>query len=371
VNLVVAAPGLAPVYEPTTEQELEELWTFRDSVFVDEFARKLVDAEGRVHDEDDDRPSTLHLYTRDEEGISGAIRLVPWPPGEIPRHDFDKFSLELFPGIEQLTTCELGRVMIRPAQRGSLLLVALVGAAYELGVDRLDVEIAFLTCFPALLHLYRRLGARPYAGRLVKTPDAAVVPMAIVPSDLEVLERERSFLLPLAQRRFGEGGRPRLDVTPYTHLFEAERAPLTPDALPELERLRQEPSQGGFLAELSESTLQTLSREGLLLSLSGGDVLTDKGLGQRELFVIVDGVFEVVDGEQRLRLLSAGDVVGEIAFFSTAGRRTATVRAVSTGRVVVLRRRFVDRLRRRDPAAAAEILFALGRVQADRAAAAF
>jgi hypothetical protein len=359
------------VYEPTSGPEREEVWTFRHSVFVGELGRNIADASGRVHDAYDDLPSTFHLYTRDEQGLTGAIRLLWWPPGEIPEHDFDKFSLERFPGIEQLTTCEFGKLIIRPAERGSLLLVALLSAGYELAVDRLGVDIAFLECFPALLHLYRRLGARPYDGRLVNLPDGVSVPMAMVPSDLEVLEQARSFLLPLAQSRFGERARPRLDLTPFAHLFEAARTPLALDAAwPELDRLRQDPSHGGFLGELSESTLQTLSREGLLLSLSAGDKLIEKGLGQRELFVIVEGVFEVVDGDRRLRLLSAGDVVGEIAFFSTAGRRTATVRAVADGRVVVLRRRFVDRLRRRDPATAAELLWALGRVQADRAAAA-
>jgi CRP-like cAMP-binding protein len=59
-------------------------------------------------------------------------------------------------------------------------------------------------------------------------------------------------------------------------------------------------------------------------------------------------------------------VIGETAFFSTAGRRTASVRAASDGRVVVLRRGDVDRMRQTDPACAAELLFELARVQADR-----
>jgi len=105
----------------------------------------------------------------------------------------------------------------------------------------------------------------------------------------------------------------------------------------------------------------------MLLSVPAGELLAAKGLTQRELFVIADGVFEVVDGDRRLRLLGEGDVIGETAFFSTAGRRTASVSAVSDGRVVVLRRADVDRMRQTDPVCAAELLFELARVQADRA----
>jgi CRP-like cAMP-binding protein len=103
--------------------------------------------------------------------------------------------------------------------------------------------------------------------------------------------------------------------------------------------------------------------EGLLLTVSAGELLTEKGLVQREMFVIVDGLFEILDGERRIALLAAGEVVGEYAFFSTAGQRSASVRAAADGRVVVLRRRFIDGLRK---TCAAELLFALARLLADR-----
>jgi CRP-like cAMP-binding protein len=44
----------------------------------------------------------------------------------------------------------------------------------------------------------------------------------------------------------------------------------------------------------------------------------------------------------------------------------ASVTAASDGQVLVLRRRFVDELMRSDPACAAEVLFGLARVLADR-----
>jgi CRP-like cAMP-binding protein len=102
------------------------------------------------------------------------------------------------------------------------------------------------------------------------------------------------------------------------------------------------------------------------MKIPRGELLTEKGLAQQELFVILSGVFEVYDGERRLRVLGPGEVIGEVAFFGTAGRRSASVSAASDGQVLVLRRHFLDELREHEPAVAAEVLFELARALADR-----
>jgi hypothetical protein len=360
------------VYEATTAAELEAIWEFRFRVYVDELHRKLGrDARGRawVHDPEDDQPYTMHLYTRDDEGITGVMRARHWRPGEVPAKDFEMFSMEYFRGVEQLTTGELGRLMVRPSERGTLLLVSLISAAYELGAGRLNGDLAFLNCAPGLVSLYRRVGARPYDGRLVRTPDGIEVPMVMVLSDVDFFVQSRSFLVPLAKRYFGLQGRPRLEPGRFAELFEAADLPFDVDPDAVWKRFAERVERGGaesFLDTLSAELLRTLAGEGLLLTVSAGELLTEKGLVQREMFVIVDGLFEILDGERRIALLAAGEVVGEHAFFSTAGQRSASVRAAADGRVVVLRRRFIDGLRKTDPACAAELLFALARVLADR-----
>jgi CRP-like cAMP-binding protein len=77
-------------------------------------------------------------------------------------------------------------------------------------------------------------------------------------------------------------------------------------------------------------------------------------------------MFEVYDGDRRLRVIGRGDVIGEVAFFGTSGRRSASVSAATDGQVLVLRRHFIDELRRNDPGAAAEVLYELARALADR-----
>jgi hypothetical protein len=366
--------GLEPVYIATTPEEREAIWEFRYRVYVEEMGRKLGrDAEGRpwVHDPEDERPSTYQLYTLDDDGVSSVMRVRFWAPGEVPAADFELFSMERFPGIEEIGTGELGRLMVRPTARGALLMGALLNAAYEIGVGELDARIAFLNCAPSLVRLYRKLGARPYDGRLIPTPDGVEVPMILVLSDIETMTKVRSCVLPLAEHYFGPGGKQRLDTAPFAHLLEAERMPLEIDpggALARMAEQQLDDVSGTLVDWLSRDCIEKLSTEGLVLSVPAGGLLTEKGLGQRDMFIVLDGLFEAVDGDRRLGVSGPGDVIGEMAYFSSDGRRTASVRASTDGRVLLLRKGFVEKLRRREPACAAEILFQLARVVADRSA---
>lgn len=362
-------PGLVPVHEAESADERKAIWEFRYGIYVEELGRKLGRAQDEspwVHDAEDDKPSTVHLYTRDDERITGVVRLRDWPPGRIPAKDFELCSMERFPGIERLHTGEIGRLMVRRSERGTQLLVALVSAAYELGAGRLGTELAFMNCAPGLVRYYRLLGARPYDGRLVPTPDGIEVPLVLVLSDLATMRDVGSFLLPLAERHFGPGGRPVLDTEPFAHLFASPPEARLADAWAELEERLHGSDDGGFLAALTDETREKLSTKGLVMDVPAGKLVTEKGLAQRELFVIADGLFEAVDGDRRLALMERGDVIGETAFFSSTGRRTASVRALTDGRVIALRRNLVDKLRAEDPECAAELLFELARVQANR-----
>ena len=116
MNAVATLPGLAPVYEATTAGELEQLWEFRHRVYVEELGRKLGRDGGDrswVHDTEDDQAYTLHLFTRDDDGVTGVLRIRHWQPGAVPARDFEVFTMERFAEIERLTTAELGLLMVR------------------------------------------------------------------------------------------------------------------------------------------------------------------------------------------------------------------------------------------------------------------
>lgn len=366
------ADALQPVHLAETDDEREAIYRFRYGIYTEELGRKLGGADHdrrRLHDPEDDEPGTLLFFTTADDGsVSGTIRVLHWPAGTIPEAERRTFSMERFAGIERLGAAELGRLMVRPTERGTLGLVSMVTALYQLGATEIPTDLVFGNCATGLLRHYRRLGVRTYDGRLVDTPDGVEVPFVLVPGDREQLERSGSFLAPLTDALYGPE---RLRSVPeaWREVLDADGGPVRHDsaAIAErVERVRAGERQAGFLEGLGDATTERLSEQGFLLKVNAGQLLTEQGLTQQELFVILDGAFEVRRDGQRLRLAGPGEVIGEIAFFGSSGRRTASVSAVSDGEVLVLRRHFVDDLREREPAVAAEILFALARALADR-----
>jgi CRP-like cAMP-binding protein len=66
-----------------------------------------------------------------------------------------------------------------------------------------------------------------------------------------------------------------------------------------------------------------------------GETLVEQGEPGRDLFVLLDGVFDVeIDGEV-VAQVGSGAIVGEQAVLGD-GRRTATLRAVRSSRVAVI-----------------------------------
>ena len=366
--------ALEPVYIAETKAEREAVFSFRYSVYGAELGRKLGNADHgrqRVHDEEDDKPYTTLLYTDDGAGrLTGTTRIRRWEPGQVPAKDWEAFSMERFEGLRDMPTAEIGRLMIEPGHRGQLGLVALSCAVYQLYAEELVADAGFINCAAGLVRHYRLLGFRTYAGNLVPTADGIEVPLVLIPSDRAYLEQAGSFVAPFADLFYGPGKRAPVDVGRWARLLDADSAPVRFDAAAVWERvsrLRQAADDHPSMLEtLSEDTVQKLSGKGFLMNIPAGQLLTEKGLTQREIFVILDGAFEVYDGDRRIALLGPGEVLGEVGFFGTSGRRMASVTAASDGQVLVLRRRFVDELMRSDPACAAEVLFGLARVLADR-----
>jgi Cyclic nucleotide-binding domain/Acetyltransferase (GNAT) domain len=366
--------ALEPVYVAETEAEREAVFSFRYSVYAAELNRKLGNADHgrrRLHDEEDDQPYTTLLYTEDGAGqLTGTIRIRRWEPGQVPAKDWEAFSMGRFAGLSELSTAEIGRLMIEPGHRGQLGLVSMACAVYQLYAGELAADVAFINCTTGLVRHYLLLGFRTYAGRLVPTADGIEVPLVLIPSDRAFLEQAGSFVAPFVDVFYGPGKRPPVDVGRWSRLLDADSAPVRFDSAAVWERVdrarQAETGQPSMLESLSEDTVRKLSAWGFLMDVPAGQLLTEKGLAQREIFVILDGAFEVHDGDRRLCLLGQGDVIGEIGFFRSSGRRAASVTAASDGQVLVLRRRFIDELMKNDPACAAEVLFGLARVLADR-----
>lgn len=369
------AADLPAVHVADTPDTRAAVYRFRYEVYVEELGRKLGNADHDrrwVHDDEDEQPYTTLVYTADGDEVTGTMRVRQWAPGRVPASDRAALSLDRFPGLDDLGCAEVGRLMIRPDHRGQQIIVALVTDMYDRAAAT-GADLAFCYCATGLVRYYRTLGLRPYDARTVQTPDGLEVPLVLVLSDRSFMEAVGSFLAERVSHFFGPGKRAPLDATRFADLFAEHAAPVRLDPAAVWERVERAlddavAERSGFLDALDPQTVRRLSELGFLLQIPAGDLLTEKGLVQQEMFVILDGTLEAVAGTQRLSLMGPGEVLGEIAFFGTGGRRSASVRALTDAEVLVLRRHAVQELRDTEPALAADLLFALARALADRVA---
>lgn len=384
VFTLLAAPlltRLKRVQRATTEAERMAVYRFRYRVYVEELQREIggVDhAKRLVRDAEDEQPYSHHFYAGPPDRIEGVMRLRVWGPGEMPPGIADKLSLARFgPAQERLRTCELGRFMIDPRSRGSLVLLAMARRTYEFLAGESRVDVSFCTCRPGLVNYYRRLGGRPYGAPLVDEPEGMEVPLASVLSDRDHFRRAGSPMAAWVGRYFGPGRRPPVDTRDFDHLFQDGEKGLVVERGAVLSALQaalrasaeDAPARAGnFLDGLPPQALQLLAARGVVMEVPQGQLITREGHVERELYIVLSGAVEVLRGEHVLRRLGRGDVFGEIAFFRLEGARSASVRAAAPSRIATLRRSWLDDLGRRNPAAAQAVLFNLARVMADRAA---
>jgi len=197
------------------------------------------------------------------------------------------------------------------------------------------------------------------------------IPLLAIPSDLDYARNQESFLVPLIKRHFGRRKNKGLDVERFRDILQGESLSIELEPERIWNRLQEEillddrelPS---FLDALPEDLVRKLGEKGFILDLTEDTLLTREGFSETEMYVVLEGSFEILSGRRRIALAHKGDLIGEIAFFREGGKRSASIRTVGPAKVLVVRRRFLEELFREDPDSAFALLFQLGRVMCER-----
>ena len=130
---------------------------------------------------------------------------------------------------------------------------------------------------------------------------------------------------------------------------------------------RGQPDELTFLADWSDADWGKLLQHTEARRFRTGQELIRGGEADRALSIVVDGSLEVLGsngrgrGTRRMALIDAGSVFGEIAFFDNKPR-SATVRAVSDGRLLYLGFDAFEAFAAQEPELARDLLFNLGRI---------
>jgi hypothetical protein len=365
---------LEEVHRAASREEFESIYRFRYTVYVEELGREIggVDYDKHmVFDEEDEQDYTLHFYTGTDREINGVVRICAWDPGKIPSKYSDKLSLNLFDKITEYSVAEISRLMIRRSRRGMLILPALMRAICITLAKEKKTELAFCYCRPGLVPYYRKLGARNYPGKMIEEAEGMEVPLVVVLPDLAYLKSVGSPLTPIIKKYIKSFKRKSGDFADIYRMLNKEQMNVETDVTriwDSLQHVFVDAQRKSFsiLDALPQKIIREFAAKGFIMEVNTNTLILREGHAEQEMYIILEGSFEAFSGDQRFEIMGTGDLFGEVAFFRVGGRRTASVRALTKGKLLCLRRHFIDELAQKDPMVAYRLLFELGRLLSDR-----
>lgn len=374
----LGAQRAIPCHEATTQAERDAIAALRYAVHVREQNVALGEADHakkRIWYPDDDLPDTLHFYAGSKDDMLGCLRIRMWRPGQVPADMRAFYSMDMLPGVDDLTVCDVTKMVVVPRLRGTAAMAALSGHSLYEAVSRYRNEAMFACCAPGLLRSYRAIGLRTFGGRVRHTAWGLVVPLVGITRDVDHTRQIGSPWYP-ALRRLEQDDKLPPDLPEIRSIAARDRSALTEprEVAPELVRFARS-GTSSFLASLPPDALTALARYGMILDVPAGVCLTRLGVVEREVFIVLDGEFGAWRDGRELSRMGCGQIFGEIALLSDGGRRSAEVRAATAGRVLVLRRKLLAELSASKPKLALAMYHALtqellGKLVEDKAMAA-
>ncbi len=359
---------LESVKQASTEAEREGIYALRYELYVGDRGAEVPGADHarrQIRDPIDDESTTVHLYAGEPGHLRGTARLRVFAPGTLPEQLAARYATSLFPGLDDLVLAELTGFMIRPGIRGRMVLPAMVRAVYDTLAGAHHTDILLASCRPGLVADYRTFGLRPYPGPLINEYDGISVPLLSVLSDLDYARRCNAMTVDLIEQHFGPSGRAPLDLGPWSALLAVDDARLDASDHAAIDAASSRLSASDQSVRTVFDDLPADARRHLIdgscvLEVPRGSEVTVQGNIDRDLYVVLQGVFTVHRDGMHLASLGRGEFFGEMNFFSPERGRQATVRAATDGQVLLIRHDFLLELNRREPDAAFAIFMALG-----------
>ena len=365
-----------------TEGEKEEIYRLRYQLYIEEMSGGSRHTEADVatrelRDESDKH--AIQFYGR--QGGQMMICARTNIRGVHPLECEEQLEMRNFGAAFPNRVTLSSRLALHPKLQGSFMLKRLVCRMYQFFCVQ-KISFDFIDCHPRLLPMYSRLGYRLYKPGFRHPKYTYVIPMVLVLDDLEHLEEVRSPFASIA-RHFPHSTKGReLLLSKYP---AAEDTLLSSDlgakAFWELLRSRLLEKRGpaerpgffpGLFMGMSAEDINLLATLGHIVRVQPPDSIVSIGESGREVFVIIDGSFQVLAStgpgmhdKTIIKMLGPGDVFGEMAFL-TEGIRCASVAAAEESTVLVLHAKALDRLSTVSPKVAVQFFRNLARILAIR-----
>ncbi len=349
------------IHQAESDEEKEAVYRLRYDVYVQEMGRYATTADHANRRLTEPEDETGRIYYAAEGGRVVATQRLSWggdapfTPRLVEQYQLAPFLAEMAPG--RIAVGE--RAMVIPELRGSALFRELQQSSRSLISDN-RVELVFGCCEPHLLSLYVGQGCRTFSKKNINGKETGfLIPLVSVVEDVGYLRRigspsaatakdwgDEARIPDCVERLITKGGNVISQRLTASGAFWGE----VHGALEQLEDARV-----GAFDGLSEEQAQRCLGKSNILACAAGDRLLKKGGVARNMFVVLGGTLEVRDGETLVRILSPGDVFGEMAFLLEQPR-AADVYAATDARILSLSEGTLRQLITSDPDVAAHLL---------------
>jgi hypothetical protein len=354
------------LFRAESDDDLEEIFRFRYSVYVEEMGRyrRSADHRGRRLVEPEDANSAVY-GARQDGRLVGTARLT-LGARNFSQRQVDQYSLGPFLSDVPADLMAVGeRLMVAPDLRGSSLTTDLRD------FERADlrargVRMIFGGCEPHFLSMYLSNGARTYAEHNINSEESGyLIPLLWIDGELADLAA--------ATGSVDTDGRPTLPLSLQDALERGGAVHSASQMPPEqyrgqveatLERLDREELHAFSGFEASERR-ECISRSTIIECERGDRVLMEGG-SSRNLFLVLDGVLEVRHQGRLINALGCGDVFGEMAFLLGSSRQTDVYAATPDVRILSLSEGTLRKLMAEEPALASKLLFNISKMLCGR-----
>ena len=350
-----------------TEAEKQAIFQHRYEIYVEEMDRYhgISDHENRVMVEDVDAYSRF-LYAELDGNVIGSMRWTWGGDYDFTDRHTDQYMLKPFLDCLPPRQMIVGeRFMVSKDFRGTDLLSRMFVRYMNFCNDK-RIQLVFGDCEPHLLNLYQGLGFRTYSERNINSAEAGyLIPLVLVPEDLEYMERIRSPITPALQNFADDHQVPaNLDVLIEGSAVLSERLARREnywEGLHEAFRMigRSKPS---LFDDLDKDIIQPFLDKSNVIDCQVGDRVLKKGNVAQNMFVVLSGELEVRNEEKVLARLVRGDLLGEVAFFLNIPRSADVYAVGNKTSVLSLSETTVRKQIDEDPKVAAQMMLNISKI---------
>lgn len=346
----------------TSSAEIQAVQRLRYTVYVEEmhrYASIAESAERRLERrlvEPEDEYSWI-CYARDGADVVAATRMT-WGRDGLSDRQIDQYQLSPF--LDELPADLIGvgeRNTVLAAYRGTGVLDQLLAHTHR-ATDVSKLRVIFGCCEPHLLPMYLKMGQRTYAARNINSPEAGyLIPLVAFIPDVDAL---RGLGMNTPTGALAQCVQRVLDRTPSVHT-EALSSPN--EYWQEIRRTLDEldGERISIFDGLTESEVARCVTRSSIIECSAGDRVVKRGGSARNMFVVLRGTLEVVDGDTIVNVLSQGDAFGEVGFLLERPR-SLHVDAATDASILSLSEGALRTLIADDSEIAAKLLLNLARV---------